>query len=211
MSVLQQTVSLAAQLRAFSSLLSLPSQAQSVIKAFRRQGISSADEFNTARFLLSRLESLSASPTSLSFLRFRSKSSKSSEGGQGETVSSTSFQSQTRLTLASALGYWWFLVNVCACGGKTLISRINLCPSATCRGLRPCLLWHLWPVSASVYADAKTVPKHHRPTHFRPLVRHCHLDRHLPPEGMSLDYINSKGMHLTAIASRCFYCVGNVL
>ena len=77
---------LAAQLRAFSSLLSLPSQAQSVIKAFRRQGIGSADEFNTARFLLSRLESLSASPTSLSLLRFRSKSSKSSEGGQGETV-----------------------------------------------------------------------------------------------------------------------------
>ena len=30
---------LAAQLRAFSSLLSLPSQAQSVIKDFRRQGI----------------------------------------------------------------------------------------------------------------------------------------------------------------------------
>ena len=60
MSVLQQTVSLAAQLRAFSSLLSLPSQAQSVIKAFRRQGIGSADEFNTARFILSRIESLSA-------------------------------------------------------------------------------------------------------------------------------------------------------
>ena len=34
------------------------------------------------RFLLSRLESLSAAPTSLSFLRFRSKSSKSYEGGQ---------------------------------------------------------------------------------------------------------------------------------
>ena len=82
MSILQQTVSLAAQLRAFSSLLSLPSQAQSVIKAFRRQGIGSADVFNTARFFLSRLESLSAAPTSLSFLRFRSKSSKSSEGGQ---------------------------------------------------------------------------------------------------------------------------------
>ena len=135
MSVLQQTVSLAAQLRAFSSLLSLPSQAQSVIKAFRRQGIGSADEFNTARFFLSRLESLSAAPTSLSFLRFRSKSSKSSEGGQGETVSSTSFQPQTRLTLASALGRWWFLVTVCACGGKTLISRLDLYPSATCRGL----------------------------------------------------------------------------
>ena len=73
---------LAAQPRAFSSLLSLPSRAQSVIKAFRRQGIGSADEFNTARFFLSRLESLSASPTSLSFPRFCSKSSKSSKGGQ---------------------------------------------------------------------------------------------------------------------------------
>ena len=38
-SVVEQTVALAAELRAFSSLLSLPSQAQSVIKAFRRQGI----------------------------------------------------------------------------------------------------------------------------------------------------------------------------
>lgn len=60
MPVLQQTVSLAAQPRAFSSLLSLPSQAQSVIKAFRRQGIGSADVINTARFFLSRIESLSA-------------------------------------------------------------------------------------------------------------------------------------------------------
>ena len=84
--VRRELPALAAQPRAFYSLLSLPSQAQSVIKAFRRQGIGSADEFNTARFLLSRLESLSAAPTSLSFLRFRSKSSKSSEGGQGETV-----------------------------------------------------------------------------------------------------------------------------
>ena len=77
---------LAAQPRAFSSLLSLPSLAQSVIKAFRRQGIGDADVVNTARFFLSRIESLSAAPTSLSFLRFRSKSSKSSAGGQGETV-----------------------------------------------------------------------------------------------------------------------------
>ena len=59
-------------------------------------------------------------------------------------------------------------------------------------------------------ADAKTVPKHHRPTHFHPLVRHYLLDRHLPPEGMYLDYINSKEMHLTAIASRCFSHVGIV-
>ena len=53
MPVLQQTVSLAAQPWAFSSLLSLPSQVQSVIKAFRRQGIGSADVINTARFFRS--------------------------------------------------------------------------------------------------------------------------------------------------------------
>ena len=65
---------------------------------------------------------------------------------------------QTRLNLASALGRWWFLVTVCACGGKTLISRLNLFPSATCRGLRPCLLWHLWPVSASALQTRKPSP-----------------------------------------------------
>ena len=32
--------------------------------------------------------------------------------------------------------YSWFS----ACGGVTVISRSNLIPSATCRGLRPCLL-----------------------------------------------------------------------
>ena len=62
---------LAAELRAFSSLLSLPSQAQSVIKAFRRQGIGSADEFNTARFFLSRLESLFASQKVFQIFRGR--------------------------------------------------------------------------------------------------------------------------------------------
>ena len=46
--------------------------------------------------------------------------------------------------------------------GKTLISRSTLSASGSCRALRACLLWHLWPVSASAHADAKTVPKHHR-------------------------------------------------
>ena len=106
-----------------------------------------------------------------------SKSSKSSEGGQGETVSSTSFQPQTRLTLASALGHWWFLVTVCACGGKTPISRLDLYPSATCRGLTS-----LPPMAFAVsfrirFADAKTAVKHHRPTHILPLEHHliCNL------------------------------------
>ena len=70
--VRKELPALAAKLRAFSSLLSLPSQAQSVIKAFRRQGIGYADVVNTARFFLSRLESL----------LLLKKSFKSSAGGQ---------------------------------------------------------------------------------------------------------------------------------
>ena len=101
-----------------------------------------------------------------------SKSSKSSEGGQGETVSSTSFQPQTRLTLASALWPQWFLVDVCARAGKTLISRSNLSASGSCRALTG-----LPPMAFAVsfrirFADAETTAKHHRPTHIRPLGPH---------------------------------------
>ena len=118
-----------------------------------------------------------------------SKSSKSSEGGQGETVSSTSFQPQTRLTLASALWPQWFLVDVCARAGKTLISRSTLSTSGSCRALRACPLWHLWPVSASAHADAKTVLKHHRPTHIRPLEPHHFPTLISRPKGIAWVYI----------------------
>ena len=62
-------------------------------------------------------------------------------------------------------------------------------PSATCRALRACPLWHLWPISVSAHADTKTVPKHHRPTHIRPLEPH-----HFPtfisrPRGIAWVYI----------------------
>ena len=94
------------------------------------------------------------------------KSFKSSAGGQswsasrpsGETVSSTSFQPQTRLTLASALWPQWFLVDVCARAGKTLTSRSTLSASGSCRALRACPLWHLWPVSASASQTRKPSP-----------------------------------------------------
>lgn len=140
--------------------------------------------FNTARFFLSRLESLSATPTSLSFLRFRSKSSKSSEGVQGETVSVVSvfFRSSRRPssalrdlrprssllkpappvtdspTLASRLVGQCFYSDAGASGGKTLISRLNLYPSATCRALRACPLWDLLSVSASALQTRKPPP-----------------------------------------------------
>ena len=120
MSVIQQTVSLAAQLRAFSSLLSLPSQAQSVIKALRRQGIGSADEC----LILPAFSSPDLKAFPLHLRHYRSSGSAPSlpnlpRAGRvgrfapnGETVSSTSFQPQTRLTLASALWPLWFLVTV---------------------------------------------------------------------------------------------------
>ena len=69
--VQKELPALAAELRAFSSLLSLPSRAQSVIKAFRRQGIGVADVVNTARFFLSRLESLFAAQKAFQIFRGR--------------------------------------------------------------------------------------------------------------------------------------------
>ena len=173
MSVLQQTVSLAAQLRAFSSLLSLPSQAQSVIKAFRRQGIGFADVFNTARFLLSRLESLFASQKA--FQIFRGRAGRDSVFHFVPATDSP----DARISVVAFV----VLSDCCTSGGKTLISRLNLCPSATCRGLRPCLLWHLPSVSASAFADAKTAVKHHRPTHILPLEHHLICTLIFRPKG----------------------------
>ena len=107
---------LAAQPRAFSSLLSLPSQAQSVIKAFRRQGIGSADVFNTARFFLSRLESLFAAQKVFQIFCGRA-GARLCQKRQPPSVRlfvppcrRLPLQPQTRLTLASALGRSWFLV-----------------------------------------------------------------------------------------------------
>ena len=51
-----------------------------------------------------------------------------------------------------------FLVWVCARAGKTLISRSNLSASGSCRALRACPLWHLWPVSASASQTRKPSP-----------------------------------------------------
>ena len=102
-----------------------------------------------ARFLLSRLESLSAAPTSLSFLRFRSKSSKSSEGGQDWSLraqrrdcvicsvplsllsTNPTASPDTRLKVMALS----CLMNACARAGKTLISRLHLHPSGSCRAL----------------------------------------------------------------------------
>ena len=117
-------------------------------------------------------------------------------------------QPQTRLTLASALGRWWFLVTVCACGGKTLISRLNLSPSATCRALRACP-----PMAFAVsfrirFADAKTAVKHHRPTHIRPLGPHHKCTLISRPTAVYHGYIYIESVrryscHFTALLPMC--------
>ena len=182
MSVLQQTVSLAAQLRAFSSLLSLPSQAQSVIKAFRRQGIGSADEFNTARFFLSRLESLSASPTSLSFLRFAPSLPNLPRAGRvgrfapnGETVCFVPLRSTNPTDSPESR------ISV----GALVVLSDSLClwrkdpylPSQPLSVRHLPRTTSLPPMAFAVsfrirFAEAKTAVKHHRPTHIRPLEPH---------------------------------------
>ena len=74
----------------------------------------------------------------------------------------------------------------CTCGEKTLISRLNLCPSATCRGLRPCLLWHLWPVSASALQTRKPSPNTIGPPTFARLCVTASLNAISRPKGYIL-------------------------
>ena len=143
---------LAAKLRAFSSLLSLPSQAQSVIKAFRRQGIGDADVVNTARYFLSRLESLFAAQKVFQIFR-----------GRAEARLCDLFRSAIatlhkshRLAIVRIKVVGTEVLSDCrARAGKTLISRSNLSASGSCRALRAYLLWHLPSVSASASRTRK--------------------------------------------------------
>ena len=115
-----------------------------------------------------------------------SKSSKSSEGRQSWPLRAQwrdsviysaplplhSINPTDSPSLASMLVGQCFYSDVGARGGKTLISRLNLYPSATCRartGLPPMA----FAVSFRIrFAEAKTAGKHHRPTHIRPLEPH---------------------------------------
>ena len=153
--------------------------------------------FNTARFFLSRLESLSAAPTSLSFLRFRSKSSKSSEGVQGETVSSVSafFQSSLRSSFKEAVTPATDSPDTRISIGAFVVLSDYLCPWRKDPYLpsRPLSVRHLprhtglppmaFAVSFRIrFADAKTAGKHHRPetTDIRPKAP-ADSDRHHTP------------------------------
>lgn len=73
--------------------------------------------------------------------------------------------------------------------GKTLIHRISVRTSGSCRGLRPCPLCHLCPATATAIAVAASGPKQHRPSDERPLRPRCEVQRHHPREGNCRIYI----------------------
>lgn len=73
--------------------------------------------------------------------------------------------------------------------GRTVIHRISVRASGSCRGLRPCLLCHLCPATATAIAVAASGPKQHRPSDERPLQPRCKVQRHHPREGNCRIYI----------------------
>lgn len=66
--------------------------------------------------------------------------------------------------------------------GRTVIHRISVRASGSCRGLRPCPLCHLCPATATAVAVAASGPKQHRPSDERPLRPQCEVQRHHPRE-----------------------------
>lgn len=73
--------------------------------------------------------------------------------------------------------------------GKTVIHRISVRASGSCRGLRPCPLCHLCPATATAAAVAASGPKQHRPSDERPLQPRCEIQRHHPRKGNCRIYI----------------------
>ena len=73
--------------------------------------------------------------------------------------------------------------------GRTVIHRISVRASGSCRGLRPCPLCHLCPDTATADAVAASGPKQHRLSDERPLQPRCEFQRHHLPEGRFRGYI----------------------
>lgn len=73
--------------------------------------------------------------------------------------------------------------------GRTVIHRISVRASGSCRGLRPCPLCHLCPATATAVAVAASGLKQHRPSDERPLRPQCEVQRHHPREGNCRIYI----------------------
>lgn len=71
----------------------------------------------------------------------------------------------------------------------TILPRFSRIKTGACRGLRPCLLCHLRPATATAVAVAASGPKQHRSSDERPLQPQCEIQRHHPPEGRCWGYI----------------------
>ena len=71
----------------------------------------------------------------------------------------------------------------------TVLPRFSRIKTGACRGLRPCLLCHLCPATATAIAVAASGPKQHRLSDERPLQPRCRHQRHHPPEGRCWGYI----------------------
>ena len=203
MSVLQQTVSLAAQLRASSSLSSSSRTSRQLQESppqarYRLKPMSLMID----RFLLSRLESLY-------------ESFKSSEGGQRRDCVICSVP----LSLHSAnptdspdariiVGALVVLSDGLCLWRKDPHLPYQGCPSATCRartGLPPMA----FSVSFRIrFAEAKTDGKHHRPTHIRPLGPHHKCTLISRPTAVYHGYIYIESVrryscHFTALLPMC--------
>ena len=71
----------------------------------------------------------------------------------------------------------------------TVLPRFSHIKTVACRGLRPCLLCHLCPATATAIAVAASGPKQHRPSDERPLRPQCEVQRHHPRDGNCRIYI----------------------
>ena len=171
---------LAAQLRAFSSLSSSSRTSRQLQESppqarYRLKPMS----LIIARFLLSRLESLSA--LLQVFQIFRGRASLACflpccEQPRPARLCAlfrsaiAPFHKPHRLAVARISPVASYcLVPLSTRGGKTLISRLNLLPPPPAAPGRACLLCHLCPASASAHADAKPAHKYHRPKRIRTL------------------------------------------
>ena len=180
---------LAAQLRAFSGLSSSSRTSRQLQESppqarYRLKPMS----LIIARFLLSRLENLSALLQVFQIFRGRASlacflpccqqplprplTTRRSQDRRDCVLCSAPLHKPHRLAVARISPVASYcLVALSTRGGKTLISRLNLLPPPPAAPGRACLLCHLCPASASAHADAKPAHKYHRPKRARPLRR----------------------------------------
>ena len=74
--------------------------------------------------------------------------------------------------------------------GRTVIHRISVRASGSCRGLRPCPLCYFCQSDTPACAGASARQKQHRSKRLRTLLPWCEVQRYHPPGGQGLRRIN---------------------